>query len=159
VTIQQLRNAAVRIRDIRGRVDVGVPEGPTEEDGTSLALIATVNEFGGKGHVAAGSSRGPRSGIPERPFLRTGIENNLETFKALNLRNLVAVAEGNMDVDTALGRLGLAAASAVQRQITDGGFAPNKPSTIKRKGSSKPLIGISGSLRQSVTFAVVRGGG
>ena len=33
-------------------------------------------------------------------------------------------------------------------------FAPNKPSTVKRKGSSKPLIN-TGALRSSISVAVV----
>ncbi len=147
MTLTDLRAMAQRMRNLRGRVEVGVPDGPRERGGTSVALVARVHEFGA-----------PAAGIPQRSFLRAGIEKHLPDFQALNAANLTAVAMGTMDFETALGRLGAAAASAVQTEIVTGDFQPLKPATIKRKKSSKPLID-SGNLRQSVTFQVFKAGG
>lgn len=126
---------------------VGVPEGPKEEDGTSIAMIAAVHEFGA-----------PERGIPERSFIRAGIRRNLEGIKALNVRNLRAFLDGRMDGNTALGRLGLFVASKVQEEIIVGSFAPLAPSTIKRKGSSRPLVD-TGQLRASITWKIDDGSG
>ena len=41
----------------------------------------------------------------------------------------------------------------VQKEIVDGSFEPNAESTIKKKGSDKPLID-TGTMRQSVTYVV-----
>jgi hypothetical protein len=46
------------------------------------------------------------------------------------------------------------AAADVQAYMVNGKFAPLKAKTIKRKGSSKPLID-TGQLRQSITYRVV----
>ena len=43
----------------------------------------------------------------------------------------------------------------MKNTFTTGSFTPNKPATIKRKGSSRPLID-TGHLRQSITSKVVK---
>ena len=45
----------------------------------------------------------------------------------------------------------------VQETIKEGEFSPNAPSTIKKKGSDKPLID-TGHMRQSVMTVVDRKG-
>lgn len=145
------------IRDLKRRmgqlgsyqVMVGVPAGKTEEDGTSLALVAAVNEFGSQdGHT------------PERSFLRAGIRENLAEFKRLNAFTLKALAIGRTTEGQALALLGELAKSKVQDKIVHGPFTPNAPSTIARKGSDRPLVD-SGNLRQSITYEIrhVAGGG
>lgn len=124
------------------RVLVGVPKGVTEKDGTSMAMIAAVHEFG---------SQDGR--IPERSFLRSGLTNHLPDLTRLNEVNIQKIARGGFTVLTALRQLGAFAASKVQDEIVRGDFTPNAPSTIKAKGSDKPLID-SGSLRQSITYRV-----
>ena len=123
-------------------VKVGIPSTAKESDGGSTALIAAVHEYGA-----------PDKGIDERAFLRTGLQKNLGRYKALNEQNLKKVINGGMSVDDALGRLGLMASSDVKDHIRDGSFAPLDPKTIKRKGSSKPLID-TGQMRQSITFEI-----
>lgn len=96
--------------------------------------------------------------IPERPFLRVGIRRNLEFFARLSRANLVRLARGQITMAVALGQLGAAAAGKVQKEISDGHFTPNAPSTIRAKGSSKPLVD-TGALRQAITWTVEQGGG
>lgn len=129
-----------RIKADHSKINVGVPAGKSEADGTPVALIAAVHEFGS-----------PQKGIPERPFLRTTIQENRDKYVQLNRRNLVAVLNGKMNVEQALGQLGEVAKGDVQAKIASGGFEPLKESTIKRKGSSKPLID-TGQLRQSIAW-------
>jgi phage gpG-like protein len=129
-----------RLKADHSKINVGVPSGKNEADGTPVALIAAVHEFGSS-----------EMGIPERPFLRTTIQANKGKYVQLNRKNLVAVLNGKMDIEQALGQLGAVAAGDVQAQIASGGFAPLEAATIKRKGSSKPLID-TGQLRQSITW-------
>lgn len=129
-----------RIKADHSKINVGVPVGKSEADGTPVALIAAVHEFGS-----------PQKGIPERPFLRTTIQENRAKYVQLNRRNLVEVLNGKMNVEQALGQLGEVAKGDVQAKIASGGFAPLKEATIKRKGSSKPLID-TGQLRQSIAW-------
>lgn len=156
--LRGLQEFAKRIRAGEATVLVGVPVGaPPAEDGTSLAVIAAANEFGVNYALGEGQHGPVRRHIPERSFLRAGIRENMGDFRELNARNLRLVARGSMTEDRALGLLGLKAASAVQEKIIDGPFEPNAPSTIAAKGSSRPLIGKSGQLRQSITWALEEG--
>ena len=156
--------------DLRKRIEagkhvvrVGVPSGTTETDGTPVALIAAVHEFGS-----------PERGIPERPFLRTAIQANKGKYVQLNRKNLVAVLNKTMTVEQALGQLGEIAKGDVQANISNGKFQPLAESTIKArqgkrsKGYSqkinkkaaasggpvdKPLID-TGQLRQSIAWEI-----
>ena len=121
-------------------VNVGVPEGKREEDGTPVAMIAAVHEFGS-----------PSQGIPERPFLRVAVQRNRQKYVRLNRINLVKMLRGQATVDQALGQLGEMAKGDVQTEIRSGDFAPLKPATIKRKGSSRPLID-TGQMVQSIAW-------
>lgn len=116
----------------------GKPE--SDPQPRSLAQIAVVHEFGD-----------PDRNIPERPALRGGVKRGIPKFNALNRDSLREVVRGNLTVEQALGRLGAAAQGEVQREFIVGGFVPNKPETIRRKGSSRPLIDI-GQYRQSITW-------
>lgn len=140
-----LEALAKRMRSLKSTVLVGVPKGATEADGTPMALVAAVNEFG--------SSDGR---IPERSFLRAGIRRGRPVFRRLNESSLKAIVSGTMSEQVALGRLGLAAVAAIQNEIVNGSFEPNAPSTVARKGSDKPLVD-TGSLRQSITFVIDSG--
>ncbi len=121
-------------------VNVGVPEGKREEDGTPVAMIAAVHEFGS-----------PSQGIPERPFLRVAVQRNRQKYVRLNRINLVKILRGQATVDQALGQLGEMAKGDVQTEIRSGVFTPLKEATKKRKGSSRPLID-TGQMVQSIAW-------
>lgn len=121
-------------------VNVGVPEGKHEEDGTPVAMVAAVHEFGS-----------PSQGIPERPFLRVAIQRNRQRLIRLNRINLVKMLRGQIGVEQALGQLGEMGKGDVQTEIRTGDFTPLKDATIKRKGSSKPLID-TGQMVQSIAW-------
>ena len=65
------------------------------------------------------------------------------------------VLDGDIDSLTALTTVGMVTVADVQRMITSAKSwaTPNKPGTIRKKGSSSPLIDL-GRLRQSITFTV-----
>lgn len=132
-----------RIEHGKHQVNIGFPGGQHhEESDLNVAQIAAIHEFGA-----------PSAGIPERPFLRTAIDKNRAAYVALNRQSIVAMLKGGMTMEQALGRLGEQAKADVQKEITAGTFAPLKPATIARKGSSKPLID-SGQMRQSVAWEI-----
>lgn len=138
VTVAQLKERAFGGHVVR----VGFPAGPTEEDGTPVALVAAVHEFGSTAR-----------NIPERSFLRSSVRENIAKYIKINKGNLQRVVNGKIRMRHALELLGQVAAGDVKRTIRNGDFAPLQQATIDRKGSSKPLID-TGMMLQSVTYEV-----
>lgn len=132
-----------RLENGKHQVRIGFPAGVqhnSEGDSIAMAELAAVHEFGA--HSV---------GIPERPFMRTSIQKNRTRYVALTRQNIKKILQKQMDIRTALGQLGELAKGDMQKEIAQGSFAPLKPSTIRRKGSSKPLID-SGQMRQSIAW-------
>ena len=125
-------------------VQIGFQGDQKYEDGTSIAQVAAVNEFGA-------------SDIPERPFMRQSFENHEGELQAACDAAQRLVSSGG-SAEQALQQIGVVAKGLVQDEIVNGGFAPNAESTIKKKGSEQPLID-TGTMRQSVNFVVKRRGG
>jgi hypothetical protein len=98
----------------------------------------------------------PVNGIPPRPVLEPAIKKNQERVSN-NLQKAVdAAVEGRQkDIMSALEMAGMDGQNIARAFFTDSdnGFAPNDPSTIKRKGSDKPLID-TGEMRKSITYVV-----
>ncbi|MHB8735968.1 MAG: hypothetical protein ACYC6M_11775 [Terriglobales bacterium] len=105
--------------------------------------VGAVHEFGA-----------PSRHIPQRSFLRATVDASHEPCERMLRRAAGEVIDGHT-VTQAMERVGLQVQGLVQRRIAQGIPPPNDPKTIKRKGSSKPLID-TGQLRQSITFRVVR---
>lgn len=125
-----------RIGEGKYTVRVGVPEGPKEKDGTPVAMIAAVHEYGS-----------PSQGIPERPFLRVAIQKNRIKYVRLNRINLVKMLRGQMGMEQALGQLGEMAKGDVQAEISHGQFAPLDPKTIAARQRARSTD-YNGSLRR-----------
>jgi hypothetical protein len=141
--LEALHALQKRLTDEGQAVRVGIPDdASSKEEGTPLAMIGTVHEFGL-----------PEKGIPERPFLRASVNANADRYRALNKASLLAIVNGTMTVEQALNRLGVAATGDVKATIGKGRFALLDPETIRRKGSSKPLID-TGQMRQSITYVI-----
>lgn len=126
------------------QVKVGIPAGGLNyPDGTSLVMVAAVNEFG--------SFDGR---IPERSYLRSTVVNKRDVFRAFwradKAKEILTVEE---DANTVLDLLGQLAQAEVQKTIVDIREPPNAPETIERKGSSNPLVD-EGLLRQSIRYEV-----
>lgn len=121
---------------------VGVPRGAKEDNGMSIALIASVHEFGS-----------PKRNIPERSFLRAGIRASTEDISKIAARQLKLIAKDQQTPSNAIQMLGLAGQAAVQKYIRHGDFEPLSPRTIEAKGSDKPLID-TGNMLQSITYEV-----
>lgn len=119
-------------------------------DGTpaTLAQIATWNHFG-------------TSHIPARPFLSETTARNRDALNAMLLASAKGIAYGKLSWEQAMAFLGQHYTDLAKQLIADappGTFAPNAPSTIERKGSSRPLID-TGQLRGAITYRVQDGTG
>lgn len=113
----------------------------------TLAQLGLIQEFGIPGH------------IPSRPFMRSGLQRAKAGASKLlgklleKLDPKVTGEQLKTKASTILGKVGAYVAAQIKQGIASGGFAANAPSTVARKGSSKPLID-TGLLRQSLTWQV-----
>jgi hypothetical protein len=145
---KKLRAIAKRIgEDDRTYVKVGVlgPRARAEHDGgISTVGLAIIHEFG-------------TETIPERSFIRSTYDAHRAEYMAM-LKKLVAAVvstKPKMTEKEALGILGAKIASDMKAKITEGeGIPPPlSPETIRRKGSSRPLVD-TGQLLNSITWEV-----
>lgn len=137
--IRQLRDELAK----RNGVLVGVPKAAgSDEDGTKIAVIAAVQEFG--------SADGR---IPERSFLRVPLSAEQKRFTETIRRMVPEVVHGTATTRQMLDMVGDQAVGVVQQAISEGIAPANAPSTVKRKGSSTPLVD-TGALRQAITYVI-----
>ena len=122
-----------------GTLRVGFLENGTYPDGTSIPLVASINEFGA-----------PSRGQPPRPFFRRMIAEHSAEWPAALAADLKA--SGN-DTQLALTRAGFGIGKQLRQSIIDLEDPPLAESTIKRKGFAKPLIDTRAMLN-SVEFEI-----
>lgn len=130
-------------------VKFGIQAGEGEEDeegateGTDILDIAIYNEYG-------------TEHIPARPFMKDFANKNEHALAKAMDRQVKNVFAG-MPVDTALSRLGEYAQKHQKAHIRKAYlWAPaNAPSTIRQKGSSKPLID-TGALVAAIRYWVLK---
>ena len=134
----------VRIFDLAKRnpvITIGIHDAPHDAKSAATILdVATFNEFG-------------TARIPERSFLRAWFDAAEAGLRRDLFVLTQAVVEGKRTADQVLELLGLRSVGQIQARISASIPPPNAPSTIKKKGSSTPLID-SGVLRSSVTYQV-----
>ena len=122
------------------KVFVGFQSGGAEEDnGTDVVDVAAYNELG-------------TSRIPSRPFIRDSVDKHRDKISSVcksQVRRLVTGAT----TEDCLKKIGVFGVSLIQEEITKGSFVPNAESTIRKKGSSKPLID-TGIMQQSVIYVI-----
>lgn len=95
--------------------------------------------------------------IPARSFLRATVDENMPRIEALISGEIDALVAGTRKPLQSAERLGLALQGMVQKRISDGISPPLKASTIRRKGSDKPLVD-TGELKSDITFQVKTAG-
>lgn len=118
---------------------VGFLENARYPDGTSVAMIAAINEYG----------KPPTQ--PPRPFFRRMISAKSGEWPEA-IGNLLKA--NGYDAVKALDLAGSAIAGQLRQSIVDLVSPPLAASTIRRKGFDKPLIH-SGHMLQSVDHEVV----
>lgn len=123
-----------------GTLRVGFLEGATYPDGTPVALIAAVQNFGS-----------PSRGIPPRPFFSNMIAENKDRWG----ERLSAILKANgMDAKAALELMGAGIAGQLRESIVNTNAPPLAPATIEAKGFEKPLVD-TGHMLQSVDYEIV----
>lgn len=118
---------------------VGFLEGATYPDGTPVAMIAAIQDFGA-----------PAVGIPPRPFFRNMIARKSPEWPEAAGALLVA---NNYDVQKTFGQIGEAIAGQLRQSIVDTNSPALAESTVARKGFSKPLVD-TGHMLNSVNYEV-----
>jgi hypothetical protein len=146
-TAKGFKALADRLKAGEFYVKVGVPDDPA------------VNEAGEASHeVTLGdTARWLEFGTPtapERPIFRNGIRNSIGELQRLGKVNLLLISQGQMTVDRVLGLMGALAAGRIKQEFGSSELAPNAPSTIERKGSSRPGIDTA-QTKNSVTWEVI----
>lgn len=121
-------------------VDVGWFESNRYEDGTQVAAVAACNELG-------------EGNIPARPFMRKAFDDGSATVVERFHKDASMLITGKLTIDQVLGRVGMHYEAAIVESIKNGGWQPNAPITIKRKGFDKPLIE-TGIMWQSPTHVI-----
>lgn len=121
-----------RIKSVEGKkVEAGVFGGFAEKK-------AMWNEYG--------TSRG----IPARPFLRNSQYEHESEWSRQVGRDMVEVFRGSISGQAVGLKLGQKMADDIKATIDAGNFAALAAATIRRKGSSRPLID-TGDMRASIT--------
>lgn len=114
-------------------VDVGFLSGATYPDGTSVAQIAAIQEFGA-----------PKAGIPPRPYFR-----NMIAAKSPEWPKAVAglLKANDYDADKTLGQAGAAIKGQLQQSIIDIMAPPLSPVTLmlRKMRDADPNLRVTGT--------------
>jgi len=129
------RALADRAKSLGGTVaKVGIPQGKTYPDGTSIAYVAVIQEFGA-----------PEQNIPSRSFLRSTRDKKKGEWAKLLSDGAQAVVERRISLNGMLDAVGAAAAGDVVQTIADRIPPPLKPATvearIRRARATNPKFG------------------
>ncbi len=121
-------------------VTIGIHEdaGQHESDNITNAQLGAIQEFG-------------TEHIPARPWLNPGVQSGNAEY----IQMITEAIKNQSPLKSVLEQVGVVAVGKAQLYMTQLKTPPNAASTIKRKGSSNPLID-TGALRQSVSFKVVQ---
>lgn len=164
-------------------VTVGIHEeaGDVESGDLTMASLGAINEFGadikhpggtsygyaskaaadrdevrflktGSGYMQLGVTQAHTIDIPARPWLEPGVASATPEV----LLTIQDGMEAGQSMDQILEAVGVVAAAAVKVYMTELKTPPNAASTIRKKGSSNPLID-QGHMRAAVTHKVAIG--
>lgn len=142
--LDRIRSTARRFTT---KVEIGYPDGAmhkpsiTSESARSIALtdLAAIHELG--------------LGVPKRPFIEPSLKANRKKYLAYAGRQITPIIRRKQSLNNTWQTIGTMAVADIQKYMVTAIFTPLAPATIKRKGSSKPLID-TGQMRQAITYRV-----
>lgn len=137
---RKLSEIATRVSKF-GTVRVGFLEGATYPDGTHVAMVAALLNFG----ISNGKVW---------PFFTNMIRDKAPGWGAILADLLV---KNDYDVDKALGLMGTGIAGQLRQAIVDMNSPALDPRTVARKGSEKPLVDTA-HLLNSIDYEVTTNG-
>lgn len=144
--LNALRQIRRQVEDGNSYVKVGVlgngPKSKPRGEGPTNVELAIWHEYGTRS-------------APERSFLRSTMRANAMKYASFLGANIHLVFQKRATLPHLLNTLGAKAAADVKDTIRQGIPPPNSPETIRRKGSSKPLID-TGQLVNAITWIVER---
>lgn len=120
-------------------VAVGIPEGLSYPDGTSVAEVAIYNELG-------------TVHIPSRPFMRNSLNGNKDKITQYMQNAAKGIANGR-SAEEILNKIGDFQEGLIIKEFGKSGYEPNDPKTIAKKHSSVPLVD-TGTLMGSIHHVV-----
>lgn len=112
---------------------VGWFESARYENGTPVALVAAVHEFGA-----------PSKNIPPRPFFRPTIAREENNWRDTAAKGAKAILNGTETAQSVMDKIGGRAAGDVAKTIASITTPPLKPATIRskaRKRANKKVVG------------------
>jgi len=126
----------------RREVAVGILQGSTDSEGTSIAEYATYNEFG-------------TEDVPSRPFMAMSFDENVAAINSDFNRQSKRLVAGEVTAEQALTIIGQKHAGRVQNTITGRNILPAlAPSTIAAKGGSTKTLVDTGAMTNAVQIEV-----
>lgn len=167
-----------RVTAAADHVDIGIHA----DEGEELVMIAAVHEYGATIHHPGGTAYGYQTKrdaelgrvrflkgndgfmvlgvtpphtieIPMRSFIRSTVDEKQGDYHAIATRLMGRIIRGELTKFDALSLMGQQIEKDIKRKITTLKYPPNAPSTIKKKGSSNPLID-TGHMRSSIRYVV-----
>lgn len=109
-----------------GTLRAGFLPGATYPSGTSVAMVAAIQNFGA-----------PSRGIPPRPFFGNVVAAGRKVWGKQLEKILIA---NDWDATKSLDQMGELIEGEIRNSINNGSYVPLKPATVRRKGFDKPLI-------------------
>jgi hypothetical protein len=151
-TVNKMPDMTKSIKTLDGRkVEVGVIEGEHQ-------WLAAIHEYGCNITVTQkmraylhyhGLHLSPNTTtikIPERSFLRTGHDKNIDKVMKQADRAVEQVAGGYMSDQQLLDLVGQVLTTNIKTYARDLSNPPNHPYTVEQKGSSNPLVNTGGMI-------------
>lgn len=137
----------LRLKQCDGKeVAVGYPRGkegvgnPHYKSGASILQVAIWNNFG-------------TETIPRRAFMELAATTIQPKYRQMLRDAVKRLNAGELKIETVLKAGGAMGEAEVRKAIDDGGWDPNSPETMARKGSEVPLID-SGDMRKYATHII-----
>lgn len=126
-------------------VRVGILEPDKQHsNGRTVGEVAQDAEFGAAAR-----------GIPQRSFLRAGVDELEPQIRAELKAAAVHFADGKASKEACLQQVGARVASMLANRLRKGIAPANDPKTIAKKHSDTPLVD-TGLLADSITYAIER---
>ena len=145
------------------KVQIGVFRG---DAGDEIMIRASVNEFGISIKVTDKmraylhynglhlKKETKEIKIPERSYFREGFDKKLKEIEKIVQKQFLKVMDLRLTVDAFYALVGSQLVGVVQNYMTELKDPDNSSYTVKKKGSSNPLID-TGELRSKITYKVV----
>lgn len=129
---------AVALKNLDGKIGkVGWFETAKYDDGTPVAYVASIHEFGY-----------PEGGIPPRPFMRPTISEKRAEWRGIADKGARAVLRGTATSATVLEALGMKAAGDIAKTIASIQSPPLAEATVEARQRQYADRGTTGNLNK-----------